>query len=671
MASLLDRRQLNMSTKKKLLEAAAGNAGGGATYVDDVFSTYLYTGNASSQTITNGVDLDGEGGLTWFKARNDTTFHILFDTERGGTKWLNSASPNAEATASPAWVTYNSDGFTLPQAINGLNNTQEMASWTFRKAPGFFDIVTYTGNGANRTIAHNLGSVPGMIIIKRLDGTSDWSVYHRGYGSGGPAGFLNSTDAAFNLSTYWNNTDPTSTEFSLGSFANVNSSGATYVAYIFAHDAQEFGTDEDEAIIKCGSYTGNGSTDGPTIDLGWEPQFIMVKSSSSSGNWIMLDSMRGVVSGGYDEDLYANLTYTGTPNIDYMEFTATGFIPKSNNGATNGSGSDYIYVAIRRPNKPASEFAATDLFTLQAKSPGEGADTFISTGFNVDTTIYRSRASSATVLGDRLRGRSGGGDLLTDSADAEGTNAGAFFLDKSNGVVVDTDGHFNVAPAATDKNYIRYFLRRAPGFCDVVTYDGFLSSGGSGSKAHNLNAVPEMMVFKNRSTAYSWYVWHKDITAQHYIRLNEAFAETNFGADWVGADADNINFGYGHISTSQTGYSYIAYLFASVDGISKVGSYTGTAADLNVDCGFSAGARFILIKRSDGTGDWYLWDSVRGIVSGNDPYILLNSSAAEVTNTDYVDPLASGFTVTSSAPAALNASGGTYIFYAIAQEYQL
>jgi hypothetical protein len=99
-----------------------------------------------------------------------------------------------------------------------------------------------------------------------------------------------------------------------------------------------------------------------------------------------------------------------------------------------------------------------------------------------------------------------------------------------------------------------------------------------------------------------------------------------------------------------------------------VGSYTGTGADLNVDCGFSAGARFILIKRTDpgSTGDWYVWDSARGISAGNDPYLLLNSTAAENTSTDYIDPLASGFTVTSSAPAALNASGGTYIFLAIA-----
>ncbi len=107
-------------------------------------------------------------------------------------------------------------------------------------------------------------------------------------------------------------------------------------------------------------------------------------------------------------------------------------------------------------------------------------------------------------------------------------------------------------------------------------------------------------------------------------------------------------------------------MFASLDGISKVGTYSGTGNNVDVDCGFTAGARFVLIKRTDSSGDWYVWDTVRGIVAGDDPYLLLNSTAAEVTSTDYIDPLNSGFTVTSSAPAALNASGNTYLFLAIA-----
>jgi hypothetical protein len=116
-----------------------------------------------------------------------------------------------------------------------------------------------------------------------------------------------------------------------------------------------------------------------------------------------------------------------------------------------------------------------------------------------------------------------------------------------------------------------------------------------------------------------------------------------------------------------SGQTYIvSYLFATLAGVSKVGSYTGTGTTLSIDCGFTAGARFVLIKRTDSTGDWYVWDTTRGIIAGNDPYLMLNSTAAEVTNTDYIDPLSSGFQISSTAPAAINASGGSFIFLAIA-----
>ena len=118
--------------------------------------------------------------------------------------------------------------------------------------------------------------------------------------------------------------------------------------------------------------------------------------------------------------------------------------------------------------------------------------------------------------------------------------------------------------------------------------------------------------------------------------------------------------------TNNTAETYVAYLFATCAGVSKVGSYTGTATTLQVPCGFTTGARFVLIKRTDSTSDWYVWDTVRGIIAGNDPYSLLNSNAAEVTNTDYIDPYSAGFELSSTAPAAINANGGTYIFLAIA-----
>jgi hypothetical protein len=140
-------------------------------------------------------------------------------------------------------------------------------------------------------------------------------------------------------------------------------------------------------------------------------------------------------------------------------------------------------------------------------------------------------------------------------------------------------------------------------------------------------------------------------TSTSFIRSSDSTTFT------VGGDGD-VN------GSSAT--TYVAYLFATLAGISKVGTYTGTGTTLQINCGFTAGARFVLIKRTDSTGDWYVWDSARGIVAGNDPYLLLNSTAAEVTSTDYIDTASTGFEISSTAPAAINASAGTFIFLAIA-----
>ena len=117
---------------------------------------------------------------------------------------------------------------------------------------------------------------------------------------------------------------------------------------------------------------------------------------------------------------------------------------------------------------------------------------------------------------------------------------------------------------------------------------------------------------------------------------------------------------------STSAETYVVYLFATCAGVSKVGSYTGTGTTLQIDCGFTSGARFVLIKRVAVSESWYVWDSARGIIAGNDPYLLLNSTAAEVTGTDYVDTYSAGFELSSTAPAAINASAGTFVFLAVA-----
>ena len=339
-----------MSVGRFLQQAAAG---AGGVSVDDVFSTFLYTGNGSTQTITNGIDLDGEGGMVWIKNRDQADSHILTDTERGATKILNSDGSVAESTDADTLTAFNSNGFSIGADVKVNTNSEDYASWTFRKQPGFFDVVTYTGTGSARTISHNLGSVPGMIIVKRTDSSGDWQVYHRSNTASPETDYLvlNSNPITADSNTRWNDTAPTSSVFSIGTDATVNASSATYVAYLFAHDAQDFG---GQSIIKCGSYgPGNESLDGPEVTLGWEPQWLLTKAYSPTGgpaytgDWVITDNVRGVVTNGNDKFLRPNLS-NAELTAELVNFTSTGFKIRSYYAYMNQNPLNYIYVAIAK-----------------------------------------------------------------------------------------------------------------------------------------------------------------------------------------------------------------------------------------------------------------------------------------------------------------------------------
>ena len=638
-----------MATKKKMLQAAAGNAGGAGLDVDEVFSTYLYDGNGSTQTITNGIDLAGEGGLVWIKQRDGSAIHGLVDTERGRTVYLDTNSVRANRTTNgPTYdlTSFNSDGFSLGQnwELYGNNNGNTYASWTFRKAPKFFDVVTYTGNGPSNTqnISHNLGADVGMLVVKATSTADNWHTWHRGFGDNGYI-MLNATNAKSTYADLWDDTAPTSTHFTVSDSCNTNN--VTYVAYLFAHNDGDgdFGPDGSD-IIKCGSYTGNGSTTGPVIDLGFEPQWLLIRNVDRADDWVLIDSMRGIPSSSDGPAVlrpessaaeYASgSSFSQSSRVD---LTATGFDVKSSNSRVNGSNQNMIYIAIRRPM--AMPESATDCFAVNAWSSGEPNWT---SGFPVDFSMVKSTASSAWYQMDRLRGEKG---LGSHSTDAESSQTWTAF-DNQNGF----------GNLGADSTYYSWMWKRAPNYMDVVAYKGNGTAGRTVS--HNLGVAPEMMWVKRRDGASSWITYWESLGATKgtFMDTNAPFTSTSY---WNDTAPTNSVFSLGNGSTNTSSGTFITYLFATLAGISKVGSVTHSGTT-NVDCGFSAGSRFVLLKRTDASGDWYIYDSTRGIVSGNDPYLLLNSSAAEVTNTDYIDPLSSGFTITSSFTA------GDYIFYAIA-----
>ena len=218
----------------------------------------------------------------------------------------------------------------------------------------------------------------------------------------------------------------------------------------------------------------------------------------------------------------------------------------------------------------------------------------------------------------------------------------------------------------TGDTSVKHCFKRSPGFLDVVAYTG--DGGSNRAVAHNLGVAPEFIAIKCRSDADNWRVTTTDAFPDAFRLNSDGAVQTGVSA-FNGASTPNATNFYvandGEVNGSNR--TYIAFLFATVAGVSKVGTYSGTGNDVNVDCGFTSGARFVLAKRTDSSGDWYAWDSARGIVAGNDPYMLYGPGAAvEVTNTDYIDPLSSGFTITSNAQSDLNTSGGTYLFLAIA-----
>jgi len=197
-----------------------------------------------------------------------------------------------------------------------------------------------------------------------------------------------------------------------------------------------------------------------------------------------------------------------------------------------------------------------------------------------------------------------------------------------------------------------------------VCYTG---TGANRTINHNLGVVPQLMIVKSRNEPYEWAVYSSSLANTQYMVLNSTAAAATGATRWNSTTPTSTVFSVGtDNSVNANGTTYVAYLFATVAGVSKVGSYTGTGATLTVNCGFTSGTRFVLIKRTDLVGDWYVWDSARGIVAGNDPYLLLNSGNAEVTTTDWVDTASSGFELSNSVGNLVNVVGGSYIFLSVA-----
>ena len=836
------------------------------TYIDDVFSSYVYKGNSGSHTIANGID-NSKGGLLWTKARTVGESHTLFDTARASNKAIYTNLSERDETRNFN-LSFLSNGFSWNTSDGMVNSSSHSyAAWNFRKAPGFFDVVTWTGNGSARTISHSLGCIPGVILVKRTDSADRWQMYHHSLGVDKRLYMNLDWAATSNSSAWWNATLPTSSVFSIGTDDGVNANNGEYVAYLFAggesdaatarsvdfdgtndylsiadhadfdvgtnwtaecwfkcdqimgngwdaifgqwsggyvleyvgtdlrfyypasykslgdvplgqwhhfavskegsntriflngtqvvanfdmgttsssnafhiggnvagggwfngkisnvrivqgtavytssfrpptepltnitntkllccNDSSQtgstvtpgtitnngstastdspfddpagfvFGESGSESVIKCGSYKGNGSSTGPEIFLGdgWEPQFILMKNAEKSENWLMWDSMRGIVTGGNDARLFPNLSTTESSPGDFIDLTSTGFKIKDNGGDLNESGDTIIYLCIRRPDGYCGKLSelGTDVFAMDTGN--SNADQAFTSGFPVDFAFNRQPATASQYqweVGARLMQ---GKLLYTWKTDAE--------ISYSDGKFDDNTGW--LPNNGYTSNWQSWMWKRHAGF-DVVAENN-LPLGAN--IPHSLGKTPEMIIAKNRNNTFVWGVYHKGVNGgtnpeQYRLRLNTDDAQQQVTEAWNNTAPTTTHFTVGVNHTGNSGgadYKPIFFLFSSVAGISSVGSYTGNgdgSSGINVTTGFQP--RFYMIKRSDaGSSPWYVVDSLRGMSnSGDEKGLQLENSQAQF-DYNFGNTSSTGFTITATH-ASLNANGGKYIYYA-------
>ena len=339
------------------------------TTIDDpsaYFQTITWTGNGSDpRTITFDGNSDMQPDWVWEKSRSLAYQHNIYDSVRGGGKGVvtNTTAAEVSNNANGYISAFTSDGFTLTAGSTNneqLNeNTTTYVGWGWKAGTSFtndasgtgigsidsagsvnqdagFSIISYTGTAANATIAHGLGSVPKMYIARNIDDAEQWTTYHVGIGATHHLR-LNTNDAKVDEAEVWNDTEPTSTVFSVGSSGAPNGDGDRHIAYCFA---------EKQGYSKFGSYTGNGNADGTFVYTGFKPAFVLIKiTDNGSQDWFVLDNKRSP-SNLVDDSLAPNQTdqeYTSEANLD---FTAQGFKLRMTSIRVNGSGNNYIYMAF-------------------------------------------------------------------------------------------------------------------------------------------------------------------------------------------------------------------------------------------------------------------------------------------------------------------------------------
>lgn len=648
-------------------------AGGDALNVEQLFSHWGYRADGLEHDVVTGIDLATEGGMVLGMRKNQTGYPWIYDTERGPNIWLYPNLNAAEQTnTSTGLKSFNTDGHTMHGTggfFNSGGGNPAYFSQTFRKSKKFFDVVSYTGNGSTKTISHNLGSVPGMIWVKSRSNNDRWRVWHRELTS--TSGYyleLNERGGQRSSSIIFPSA-PTSSSFTVGSDFGVNQSGSSFVAYVFAHNDGDgiFGPTGDQDIIKCGKYTGTGGSH--EVNIGFEPQWLLVKKLENDGtdtDWFVFNSYQGWYKDDSNPRFWRLNNDTGddihTSGVIQMGLRINGFAPSYSDQGINANGKTYMYCAIR--TGPMGEPPDVG----QVYGHVYGSDTQ-----NQTTGLYRpavamfSRASGVsneTLMPTNISYR---GPWTSGTAAGQALFGGVstFGNDEMGDIYAGYTGYSDV---------IQQVFARWPGIFDVVHYKG---TGTQQNISHSLGVTPEIMLVKCLSASEDWNVYHKDMgTSSGYprvMRLNSNDTSSVFDGTlserFVNAPTDSVFTVGTNSNVNKNNHEFLAYMWATKEGFSKVGSYVGNGSSLNIDMGFTNGARFFVTKCITQSTHWMSNNSLRGIVAGNDVHKRLNlDNFAESSGYDTVDPYNAGITVNDANfnNDNPNRSGETYIYWALA-----
>lgn len=639
-------------------------------YVEDFFSIRRYEGGGFSTIDIGGVQ-SKFNGFSLIKCLSLTTDWALKPFPNSTfTKWIRSNTGDIGSNTG-THPNFNTNGDLYLQDTGsgtGLvsRSGEEYCSWNFGSAPGFLDVIFYTGNGTTQTINHNLGSTPGAIFVKRLDtfdADSNWAINFSSMSSISKTLDLSSSDSVASDSDCF--TASNSTSFSVGNDAQVNSNSRIYVAFVFASDDARFGTNRNQSIIKCGKISSGANI---TVVLGFEPQFLLLKEDADNSSWELYDNIRGLTAQDVDDSVLHPDTNASQTTSENIRLNSDGFKAKP---LTNPLPNDIYYIAIRRPHKPVQ--SATEVYsqTYLVSDATNTTNAFSSGTRSVDTVIQASRT---TYSANRLVFQRPHGDGLM------WTNSQSYdYTTHLNNISPPKyfDSQFGVNPRniIVSNPGVFHFFSRAPGFYDVVSYrgEGFVGNTHTRAIPHNLEVSPELMIVKKRSSSSSWFVFTESNGANSSLILDTSVPAVSYTVPLFPAvpTANTFTVGY---NLDQSSGTYVAMLFASLPGICKVGSYTASnSSDQIIDCGFTNGARFVMLKDSTSSSNiyttyWSVNTSAQGITTGDDLTDAWNIQHAEF-NANNVKPHSSGFIATqsgSSTGGSVISSGATVQFLAIA-----